>query len=235
MPTSARYDGIAALYVETVGDSVDDPATAGLLGLVGDIRNLRVLDLACGHGRVSRELARRGGRVLGIDLSKELIDRAMQTEQDHPLGIRYLCADATSLEALRDFTFDTVACNYGLSDIDDLDGVLTTVQRVLRPGGVFVFSILHPCFPGSGPDAPSSWPPDSGYFTEGWWLASNPGFRGRVGSMFRMLSTYLNALTPRDLQLDRVLEPPPSPQNLGTPLGEPLPWFLAVRAIKRSS
>jgi len=235
MPTSARYDRIADLYVETVGDSVDDPATAALLALVGDIRNLRVLDVACGHGRVSRELARRGARVLAIDLSKELIDRAIDAERDHPLGIRYLCADATSSEAIGDVTFDAVACNYGLSDIDDLDGALSTVQRVLPPGGVFVFSVLHPCFPGSGPEAPSSWPPHRGYFSEGWWLASNPGFRGKVGSTFRMLSTYLNALTRHDLQLDRVLEPPPSPQNLGTPLGASLPWFLAVRAIKRSS
>ena len=45
-------------------------------------------------------------------------------------------------------TFDGVVCNYGLSDIDDLDGVLATVSRVLTPAGWFVFSILHPCFPG---------------------------------------------------------------------------------------
>jgi len=43
--------------------------------------------------------------------------------------------------------------------------------------------------PGWNRDAPSSWPPGLGYFREGWWLASNPGFWGKVGSSHRMLST----------------------------------------------
>jgi hypothetical protein len=92
-----------------------------------------------------------------------------------------------------------------------------------------VFSILHPCFPGSGDDAPSSWPPE-GYFREGWWLASNTGFRGAVGSQFRMLSTYLNALVRHGFVLDRAVEPPPAVETLGTPLGAQIPWFLVVRA-----
>jgi hypothetical protein len=56
---------------------------------------------------------------------------------------------------------------------------------------------------------PSSWPPDLGYYHEGWWLASNPGFRGKVGSSHRMLSTYLNSLAGHGLALERAAEPPP--------------------------
>jgi hypothetical protein len=69
-----------------------------------------------------------------------------------------------------------------------------------------VFSILHPYW---DRDAPSSWPPDLGYFREGWWLASNPGFRGKVGSQHRMLSTYLNGLACHGLALEEVAEPVP--------------------------
>ena len=85
-----------------------------------------------------------------------------------------------------------------LTDIDDLGGLLANVARLLRSGGWFVFSLLHPCFPGWDSDAPSSWPPDQGYYQEGWWLASNTGYRGQVGSSHRMISTYLNSLAGTD-------------------------------------
>jgi ubiquinone/menaquinone biosynthesis C-methylase UbiE len=67
--------------------------------------------------------------------------------------------DAASEGALAGERFGVVTSHFGLSDIDDLEGALRTVGRVLEPGGVFVFSILHPCFPGWGEDAPSAWQP----------------------------------------------------------------------------
>lgn len=234
MATGARYDQIADFYAATVGDAVTDPATAALLDLLGDVSGARILDLACGNGRVARELARRGASVVGIDISEGLLDIAQAAESDAPLGITYLRADATSPDALHGDVFDAVACNYGLSDIDDLDAALATVQRVLRPDGAFVLSILHPCFPGWDASAPSSWPPGQGYFHEGWWLADNPGFRGKVGSNFRMLSTYLNAPTRRGLVVDEVAEPaPPEEWASLAPGKDPVPTFLVVRCRRR--
>ena len=81
-----------------------------------------------------------------------------------------------------------------LMDIDDLDAALRTAYAVLRPAGWFNFSLLHPCFPGHArTDVLPSWPPDSGYATEGWWTTNANGVRGHVGAHHRMLSTYLNA------------------------------------------
>jgi 2-polyprenyl-3-methyl-5-hydroxy-6-metoxy-1,4-benzoquinol methylase len=67
--TPARYDAVADFYEVGFPDTYDDSATDGLLDVTGPVAGLDVLDLACGHGRISRELARRGGRVLGIDIS----------------------------------------------------------------------------------------------------------------------------------------------------------------------
>ena len=96
----------------------------------------------------------------------------------------------------------------GLSDIDDLGAALGPVRAVLRPGGAFAFTILHPCFPGAGVALPS-WPPDRGYYWEGWWTTQGSGCRGRVGANHRTLSTYLTAPLTAGLRLEHVREPVP--------------------------
>jgi len=225
----ARYDRIADFYSASVGDGVTDEATAALLELVGDVSGRSVLDLACGPGRVSRELSRRGARVVGLDLSAALLDRARLAGNPGPGEIEYQRGRAEDPAALAGQEFDAVVCNYGLSDIDDLAGAIRTVTRALSSGGVFVFSILHPCFPGYA-DAPAAWPPDLGYYREEWWLAATDGFRGKVGANHRMLSTYLNLLIEHGLVLARIAEPEPSAtwqQRL--PGGTPVPVYFVAR------
>lgn len=225
-----RYDEIADFYDSSVRDDVGDSVAAAVFELAGDVSGLRVLELACGQGRVSRELARRGALVVGVDLSTKLLDKAQAAEDAEPLGITYLHEDVTSASTLAGERFDGVVCHFGLSDIDDLDGALATAARVLQPGGWFVFSIVHPCFPGSGKEASSSWPPGRGYFEEGWWLADSPGFRGKVGANHRMLSSYLNALEDHRLTVDRTAEPEPEPGWYESKGGnEPVPVYLVVR------
>ncbi len=233
MDRTARYDAIADFYDGVVGNDVSDPATSALLQLLGDVSGRRVLDLACGQGRVARELARGAATVVGADISQALLHRARAAEDDEPLGVTYLETDVTSAGALKGEVFDAVVCNFGLSDIDDLDAALTTVARVLPSGATFVFSILHPCFPGCGADAPSSWPPGGGYYQEGWWLASNPGFRGQVGANHRMLSTYLNLLLRHRLVIERLSEPEPGREWTDRrPAADPVPVYLVVRCRK---
>jgi 2-polyprenyl-3-methyl-5-hydroxy-6-metoxy-1,4-benzoquinol methylase len=73
-----------------------DPAAAALLDLTGAPAGLRILDLACGHGRITRELARRGADVTGADISAALIGKALEAERADPLGARYAHADVCS-------------------------------------------------------------------------------------------------------------------------------------------
>ena len=230
---SARYDATAGFYDGVVGDRIDDNAgTVALLELVGDVRGMRLLDLACGQGRIARELARRGASVLGVDISTALLDRARGAEHRESLRIEYALVDATSPSALAGEHFDGVVCNFGLTDIDDLDAAVATVQRVLNPGGTFVFSILHPCFAGWGENAPSSWPPEQSYYDEGWWQASSTGFRGAVGSNHRTLARYLNALVEHQLVPERSIEPRPTEWPLPAPPG---PVYFVTRSRRIGS
>ena len=158
-----------------------------------------------------------------------------ETGADQP-GVTAIRGDrkvAADLARLAGDTWDAVVSNYGLSDIDDLPGTLANVARLLRPRGWFVFSILHPCFPGYA-DAPSAWPPGRGYYREEWWLATTDGFRGRVGANHRMLSTYLNQLVDHGLVLDRMVEPKPNiawQQRL--PGGTPVPVYFVARCRRQ--
>jgi 2-polyprenyl-3-methyl-5-hydroxy-6-metoxy-1,4-benzoquinol methylase len=233
--TEARYDAVADFYISGF-DSADDPASLALLELLGPVAGLRVLDVACGHGRITRELARRGADVTGIDISASLISKARETEQNEPLDIRYIHADVGTSAALGNAEFDAATCNFGLSDIDSLDAAVGAVSRALRPRGYFTFSILHPCFAG-GKDISGSWPVAGRYYDEGHWTAqeARSGLRRLVGANHRMLSTYLGTLRRHGLWLDQVAEPLPQTDWDPAHDADRKPVFLVVRSVKLPS
>lgn len=172
--------------------------------------------------------------MTGLDISAAQLAKARAYEEREPLGVAYVQADATARQVLGGQVFDGAVCNHGLADIDDLDGLLANIARLVSAGGWLVFSPLHPCFPGWDRDAPSSWPPDLGYFHEGWWLASNPGFRGKVGASHRMLSTYLNSLTGHGFALEQLAEPRPGAGwQRRLPGAAPVPLYLVARCRRR--
>jgi SAM-dependent methyltransferase len=216
----ARYDEFAEWYERWIGDA--PPLIAAQAGLLPAVAGARVLDLACGQGRMSRYLARRGAEVLGVDVSAAMLGKARAAG---PAGISYLRADVTRGPAWWDGRpFDGCTCELALMDIDDLAGAFATVAAVLRPDGWFVASIVHPCFPGNG-RGQSSWPPGGGYEREGWWTSPghNPeGVRIRVGATHRKLSTVLNALRDAGLEAERFVEPP-----------APVPTYLLWRCRRR--
>lgn len=149
MPT-VTWEEIADWYDEKQGDEGDlwhrsliDPT---FLRVVGDVRGLRVLDLACGNGYLARRYARAGARVTGIDASAPILKRARARETQDPLGIVYHVCDAARLEPLEDASFDLVASNMALMDIEGAEGAIHEVGRVLKEGGRFVASLCHPCF-----------------------------------------------------------------------------------------
>jgi SAM-dependent methyltransferase len=206
----ARYDEIADWYCRWVGeghgiivDGVGDLLPTSLRGTL-------VLDVACGHGRASRGLARLGAQVVGVDLSTALIAMARAREDDDRLGIVYHAADVARPAAWwNGVRFDGAVCEMAMMDIEDFDGAINAVAETVREDGWFVMSIVHPCFPGNDAGL-SSWPPDATYFDEGRWTSAdhNPdGARIRVGSSHRTISTYLNALIDAGFAIERLVEP----------------------------
>lgn len=238
------YDEIAGWYDVAIREGTLAPFHDWIVpitvDLAGRVEGSRVCDLACGQGVVARRLAERGARVLGIDVSGELLDLASRYEREDPRGVQYERGDARTLDAVPYGVFDGVVCNMSLMDIPDLDDTLGTVSRVLRPGGWFVFSVVHPICQTPG----SPWWAREGntvvgvevrdYFAEGYWRRGNSeGVRGRLGAYHRTLSTYINGLTRAGLQIRRLLEPRATGGYAeAAPVHRDVPVALVVRCEK---
>jgi 2-polyprenyl-3-methyl-5-hydroxy-6-metoxy-1,4-benzoquinol methylase len=107
----------------------------------------RVLDIACGNGLTSRRLAGLGANVVALDFSEQLL--ALGKQHPHKGEIDYRVVDATDYDALMrlgEARFDAALCNLALMDLAQIDPLMAALVRLLRPGGSFVFSVLHPCF-----------------------------------------------------------------------------------------
>lgn len=135
------FDRIAGRY-----DLLNTVMTAGLnrlwnrkvLGATGLRAGGRALDLACGTGSLTRDLAKKvgpDGYVLGVDFSGEMLRAA----RSRPIpNVEYRLGDATDLDGVPSEAFDAVTIAYGARNIPDLDALFFEMARTLRPGGVAV-------------------------------------------------------------------------------------------------
>lgn len=104
-----------------------------------ELVNARILDIGVGGGRTTPYLLSLTDDYTGVDYVPEFVD-TLQTQFS---SARFVCADARTLEALDDDSYDFVLFSYnGLDCVDHLGRleVLRSVYRVLRPGGRFMFS-----------------------------------------------------------------------------------------------
>ena len=123
-------------------DALNTPAFMAMLPAVSGLRGL---DIGCGEGGNTRNVARRGARMAAIDIAPTFVHHARSLEDREPLGIGFQVADATNLP-FDDATFDFATAFMCLMDMPDQGRVLGEARRVLKPGGFLQFSILHPCF-----------------------------------------------------------------------------------------
>jgi trans-aconitate methyltransferase len=105
---------------------------ADLLPLLDAKPGERIIDLGCGTGNLTAQIAESGAEVLGIDRSPEMIGQA---RQNFP-KLRFLLADATSFEAAE--PVDAVFSNAALHWVTNAEGAVRCIARALRPGGRFV-------------------------------------------------------------------------------------------------
>jgi SAM-dependent methyltransferase len=99
----------------------------------------RTLDVGCGEGRLTRELAARGHDVVGVDRSGAMIEAAREADSSVELHV----ADAAALP-FDDGAFDLAIAFMSLMNMADIGAALAEVARVLEPGGRVCVAITHP-------------------------------------------------------------------------------------------
>ncbi len=233
---------------DTYREYLNNPA---FFRFIGNLKGKAVLDAGCGEGYNTRILARKGARVVGVDISPRMLDLARSMEQREPLGICYELASFSNLSVFPDASFDAVVSTMALMDGPNYAGALREFYRVLRKRGKLFFSISHPCFMTRG----YGWLEDdcdglkitaSDYFnTEPWverWAfshrpAEEPVEPFAIPAFPRTLSDYINTLIRSGFVLKRIQEPRPSERTC-----RKHPWlqrwrghaaiFLHIHAVK---
>ena len=165
------WDSIAEWWDDTIGDGNDfqtvliEPATERLLELQpGET----VLDIACGAGRFARRMADLGADVIAIDQSERFLDRARSRTAEGSVDYRVMNAsDREALLTLGLERFDAAVCTMALMDMAMIEPLISTLPRLLKPGGRFVFSVVHPVFnSGTSRQTAERWDRDGEVVTE---------------------------------------------------------------------
>jgi ubiquinone/menaquinone biosynthesis C-methylase UbiE len=229
---TAVYDDVADAYDQVVtGDVLRHTMDVAemTVGLLGDGPG-RVLDVGCGTGAVSRLLTGSRWTVTGVDLSAAEV--RMAVDKHRLTGA--VVGDAHRLP-VRAGSVDAVVSTYTHTDMDDWPQVVRSAAQALRPGGVFVYVGMHPCFVG-----PHAQRVDgltvlhSGYYRNTGRIYDAPGFtpggwRSRVGARHLTLAALLGPFRDARLTLNELIE---STTAAPRDDGADMPWLIGLRMVK---
>ena len=230
------YQDLAFSYAEKIDTKphnayYDRPA---MLSLMPELNGRKVLDAGCGPGVYAEELVARGAQVVAIDISERMLELAEKRlknaiEKGH---VELRVADLTLPLKLADEEFDVVNAPLCLDYVEDWQTLFCDFLRILKPGGVFLFSCGHPSF-----DA--EYFNTSDYFSVEQVEATWKGFNKhvRMPSYRRSFEEVLMPVINSGFVLDKVHEPLPTEDFRST---DPIryqslthrPGFLCVRARK---
>ncbi|MPZ74097.1 MAG: methyltransferase domain-containing protein [Nitriliruptorales bacterium] len=123
-------------YAGILTDEISDMQADLMWRLLELDRGSRVLDVACGHGRIANRLAAKGATVTGLDATPLFLDRARDDARQRGVEVDYVHGDMRQLPW--ESTFDAVTCvftAFGYFDDAENHQVLHEVRKVLKPGG----------------------------------------------------------------------------------------------------
>lgn len=134
----ARFSQVAAAYDQTVAQ-VTSQVDEALLDAVGTTHGTRLLDVACGPGRLSAAAVRRQAKVTGLDSAEQMVVIA-----------RFRCPEAEFYQGDAEVLpfeidrFEAVVCNLGFPHFPAPERAIAEAFRVLKPAGRYAFTCWRP-------------------------------------------------------------------------------------------
>ncbi len=119
---------------------------------LGELSGTRVLDIGCGDGLFDRKLAGEyGAKVVGYDISSNLIAKAQEKEKEKPLGIHYVKADPLGFRSAESFDNAVAVMVLPYSpDAEYIKNFFASAHTNLKAGGRFISVVFNPEFNGFG-------------------------------------------------------------------------------------
>lgn len=195
----------------------------------------RTLDIGCGEGRLSRDLASLGHRVVGIDVSEAMVAAAHEADPTLPVAV----GDAAALP-LADDSVDLAVAFMSPQDVDDLSGAFREAARVVRPGGRLCVAVVHPLNSAGvfeEREADSPFIIDGSYLDRRFYVdhVDRDGLRMTFASEHRPVEAYVTALVDAGFLIEGLREPPvPDYEGLASSgrRWQRIPLFLHLRAVR---
>jgi 2-polyprenyl-3-methyl-5-hydroxy-6-metoxy-1,4-benzoquinol methylase len=155
-----------------------------------------LLDLGCGEGWLTRELAARGIRSIGVDAIPALIESAKKNGTEDFRSLSYEQIAAGKL----DISVDAIVCNFSLFGKESVEQLVRVIPSLLNPDGVFIVQTLHPMM------ACGDLPYRDGW-REGSWYGFNSDFTDPAPWYFRTLENWIDLFIKSGLNIIKVCEP----------------------------
>jgi len=144
--TRTSWGNVAEWYQKLLqgeGTYQKDVILPNLLRLLNIQGGETVLDLGCGPGFFSNEFFKKGAKVIGVDVSPELIEIA---RKNSPKEIVYKVASADRVTGILDGSADKITIVLAIQNIENAAGVFHECARILKPGGSLLMVVNHPAF-----------------------------------------------------------------------------------------
>lgn len=196
------------------------------------------VDIGCGEGRLSRDLRALGHTVVGVDASEGMVESARQADPQ----IEVHLADAARLP-LGDRVADLAVAFMSLQDIDDYEGAISEMARILRPGGRLCLAVVHPLnsagtFRGEEQDSP--FVIEDGYLSVFRYQddVERDGLAITFVSEHRPIEAYVGTLSRAGFLIELLREPRVPDEEAAAPRQlrwQRIPLFLHIRAVRAAA
>ncbi len=108
-----------------------------------DLKGKRVLDVGCGGGILTEEIARQEAITVGIDASKHMTTIARNHAEKSNIDIRYINTDIEHVDQFIEKGFDVILCMELLEHVPSYESVIRACKNVLNPGGIIIFATIN--------------------------------------------------------------------------------------------
>lgn len=184
-----------------------------LRNMLPDLKQKTVLDLGCGYGWHCIYAKQQGAeKVIGIDLSKNMIDKAKQNSKGLSIEYKQVAIEDFDMKSEK---FDVVISSLAFHYLKDLAAVFKKVHQTLKIGGSFVFTMEHPVFTAKAEQdwfaddsgKPLHWPIDN-YYDEN--MRQTQFLEHKVIKYHRTMETIINTVIHSNFNIKEISEPKPS-------------------------